>query len=150
MNSAVERGFLTPSIDDEGRPFWEGAAAGELRVQACGSCDRLRFPPRPMCPWCRSTASTWRMVSGRGTLWSFIVPHPPLLAELADVGRFNIAVVTLAEDETIRLVGNVVAERDATLDSIDPAALAVGMPVVAAFPEVAPGVHLLRWVPVRA
>jgi uncharacterized OB-fold protein len=131
--SALERGFLTPSIDDEGRPFWEGAAVGELRVQACASCDRLRFPPRPMCPRCRSLESDWRPLSGRGTVWSFIVPHPPLLAELADVGRFNIAVVALEEDETIRLVGNVVAARDAALDSIDPGALAVGLPVAAAF-----------------
>ena len=47
--------MMLPVPDDVSRPFWDGCAAGELRMQACGACGRLRFPPRPMCPWCRST-----------------------------------------------------------------------------------------------
>ena len=73
-------GFLLPAVDEEGGFFLEGTRLGELRVQACNACGQLRHPPRPMCPWCRSIERGWTVVSGRGTIWSFVVPHPPLLA----------------------------------------------------------------------
>ena len=47
---------------DDGAPFWEYAAQGELRVQACADCGELRFPPRPCCPHCQSFACEWRQV----------------------------------------------------------------------------------------
>ncbi|MDX3567434.1 zinc ribbon domain-containing protein, partial [Streptomyces scabiei] len=58
--------MLTPAVDEDGAPFWEYAARGELRIQACADCGELRFPPRPCCPHCRSFATTWRRVGGRG------------------------------------------------------------------------------------
>ncbi|WP_241267387.1 zinc ribbon domain-containing protein, partial [Streptomyces scabichelini] len=42
--------LLSPVLDDDGAPFWEYAARGELRIQACADCGELRFPPRPCCP----------------------------------------------------------------------------------------------------
>jgi len=100
--------LLLPPADEESAGFWEGTQACDLRIQACTACGRLRHPPRPMCPWCRSTGRAWRSVSGRGTLWSFVVPHPPLLPGYAELSPYNVAVVTIAEDEGIRLAGNVV------------------------------------------
>ena len=47
-------------------PFWEGTARGELLVQTCAACGQRRMPPRPMCPYCRSTDTTWEPLSGRG------------------------------------------------------------------------------------
>lgn len=37
---------MTPVVDEDGAPFWEYAARGELRIQACADCGELRFPPR--------------------------------------------------------------------------------------------------------
>ena len=55
----MESSLLLPDIEDpDGAPFWEGAALGELRVQACGACGAWRMPPRPMCPKCRSTETS--------------------------------------------------------------------------------------------
>ena len=107
--------MLTPVADDDGAPFWEYAAQGELRVQACAApdCGRLRFPPRPCCPHCQSFDSEWRRVSGRGRIWSYVFPHPPLLPDYAAQAPYNAVIVELAEDPLIRLVGNVVAEPDA-------------------------------------
>src|ERR1700729_1821587 len=68
-----EEGYLMPAVDEEGGFFWEGTLAGELRIQVCESCGKLRHPPRPMCTSCRSTARGWRRVDGRGTIWSFVV-----------------------------------------------------------------------------
>ncbi|MER0446393.1 OB-fold domain-containing protein [Streptomyces sp. Edi4] len=143
--------MLTPVPDDDGAPFWEYAARGELRVQACAApgCGRLRFPPRPCCPHCRSFASEWRRVCGRGRLWSYVLPHPPLLPDYAAVAPYNTVIVELAEDPLIRLVGNVVAEPDAPLDSVDPARLRIGARVQVAFTEV-DGVSVPRWLLERA
>ncbi|MEU1076910.1 MULTISPECIES: OB-fold domain-containing protein [unclassified Streptomyces] len=140
--------MLTPVTDDDGAPFWEYAARGELRVQACAApgCGRLRFPPRPCCPHCHSFDSEWRAMSGRGRIWSYVFPHPPLLPEYAAHAPYNVVVVELAEDPLIRLVGNVVAEPDAPLDSVAPERLRIGARVQVAFTRAdGSGMTVPRW-----
>ncbi len=138
--------FLLPDTDDElMAPFFAAAAAGELRIQACSQCGRLRHPPRPMCPSCRSLDREWRLMSGRGTVWSFVVAHPPLLPAYAELAPYNVVVVALYEDPSIRVVGNVVASADAPLDSVDPGTLAIGAAVEVVFPPPIDGVVLPRW-----
>jgi uncharacterized OB-fold protein len=142
--------LLAPVVDEDGEPFWIAARAGELRMQACAACGRLRFPPRPMCPWCGSVESTWQLVSGRGTIWSYAVPHPPLLPAYAAVAPYNVIVVTLDEDPTLRLAGNLVATEDGPINEIDPATIVIGAPVRVVFPTVPAGsatsTVLPRWI----
>lgn len=141
MTAPPDPQLLVPLVDEESSGFWEGASAGKLCIQACLACGRLRHPPRPMCPWCHSTGRHWPELSGRGTLWSFVVPHPPLLPAYAALAPYNVVVVSLEEDSTIRLVGNVVpgppAEPGGTLDpllgAVDPATLRIGAPVHVVF-----------------
>lgn len=137
---------LLPVIDEYSQPFWDGALTGELRIQRCGTCQRLRFPPRPMCPHCQSQESDWQTMSGRGTIYSFVVAHPPLLPAYAAVAPYNVALVELEDDATIRLVGNVVAEHGAPINSVDTSAIRIGLPVRAVFEKVSDDVALLRWV----
>ncbi|MYW19063.1 hypothetical protein GT039_26670 [Streptomyces sp. SID2955] len=125
--------MLSPVTDTDGAPFWEYAASGELRVQTCGDCGEPRFPPRPCCPHCQSFANVWRPVAGRGRIWSYVVPHPPLLPGYAEQAPYNVVVVELEEAPRIRLVGNVVARAGAPLDSVDPACLRIGARVQAVF-----------------
>ncbi|MFI0812488.1 Zn-ribbon domain-containing OB-fold protein [Streptomyces echinatus] len=134
--------MLSPVPDTDGAPFWEYAARGELRVQACGDCGEPRFPPRPCCPHCQSFASEWRPVSGRGRVWSYVVPHPPLLPDYAEQAPYNVVVVELEEAPRIRLVGNMVAHPGARLDSVDPARLRIGARVRVVFSGGLP-----QWVP---
>ncbi|MEU6079177.1 OB-fold domain-containing protein [Streptomyces sp. NPDC047108] len=142
-------GLLAPTVDEDGAPFWEYAERGELRVQACGACDRLRFPPRPCCPHCQSFDSTWRRMSGRGRIWSFVVPHPPLLPAYADQAPYNVILVELEEDPAIRLVGNLVPSPEAPLGAADPFAIRIGTPVRAVFAGLADGVTGPRWIAER-
>ncbi|MFJ8926357.1 MULTISPECIES: OB-fold domain-containing protein [unclassified Streptomyces] len=139
--------LLTPTLDDDGAPFWEYAARGELRIQACAApdCGELRFPPRPCCPHCQSFDSEWRRMSGRGRIWSYVIPHPPLLPAYAAQAPYNAIVVELAEAPRIRLVGNLVSAPDAPLNSVDPDRLKIGARVQVAFTEV-DGVTVPRWV----
>ncbi len=137
--------LLLPDVGDEdGAPFWAAAARGEFRVQACADCGRLRFPPRPMCPHCQSLDDEWRELSGRGTIWSFAVAHPPLLPAYAEFAPYPIVVVALAEDAGLRMVGNIVTSAAAPINSVDPRTIRIGEGVRVVFAEV-DAVHLPRW-----
>jgi uncharacterized OB-fold protein len=127
-------------------PFWQAALRGELVVQTCLACGRRRFPPRPMCPHCQSFENAWRPVSGRGRIWSFVVPHPPLLPAFADVAPYNVILVELEEDSKIRIVGNLVASAGGEINEIDPATIEIGSPVRVVFHLAAEDVALPRWV----
>lgn len=138
--------MLSPVTDADGAPFWEYAARGELRVQTCGDCAEPRFPPRPCCPRCQSFAAEWRPVSGQGRIWSYVVPHPPLLPDYAELAPYNVVVVELADAPRVRLVGNVVAAPGAPLNSVPPELIRIGARVRAVFD----GTGLPRWVLERA
>lgn len=137
---------LLPPVDAVSHPFWEGALAGELRMQMCQGCGRFRFPPRPMCPHCRSMDASWKALSGRGTIYSFVISHPPLLPAYAEVAPYNVVLVSLDEDPTLRLVGNLVAEDGAQINSVDPSSIEIGEPVRIVFAKVSDDIALPRWV----
>jgi uncharacterized OB-fold protein len=141
-----EAKFLLPDVDSEDSgPFWAGTARHELLVQACGACGRWRFPPRPMCPHCRSIEVRWEPASGNATIWSYVVPHPPLLPAFAEIAPYNVIVVTLDEDPTIRMVGNLLATPDGPINEVDPSTIQIGEPVRVVFQQV-DDVTLPRWV----
>lgn len=103
--------------------FWEGVQRGELLVQQCDGCGSLRQPPGPMCPECQSLAWHPKVLSGRGSVFSFIVSkHPtrpdgdPRLVVLVDL------------EEGVRMVSNLV--------EIDVRDVRLGLPVRAIFREV--------------
>ena len=142
----MESGFLLPDVDEpHSAPFWAGCARGELLVQACDACGRWRMPPRPMCPYCRSTDVRWEPTSGRGTVWSFIVPHPPLLPAFAEYAPYNAIIVELDEDPLIRFAGNLVTGADGAINEVDPATIEIGQPVRVVFHQIE-DVALPRWV----
>jgi uncharacterized protein len=125
--------------------YFEGTRIGELRVQACRSCGRLRHPPCPVCPWCHSTEREWRTMSGLGRIWSFIVPHPPLLPGFTEMAPYNVVIVELDEDPTIRVTGNLVERAGDAPSGIDPATIVVGEVVRAVFHPVE-DLGFLQWV----
>jgi len=142
----METGWLLPDLADPvANEFWLGCARGELLVQACGACGTRRMPPRPMCAQCRSTDVRWAPTSGRGHVWSFIVPHPPLLPAFAEVAPYNAIIVALSEDPLIRFAGNLVASADGAINEIDPASITIGEAVRVVFHQVE-DVTLPRWV----
>ena len=142
----MESGLILPDPEDEdAKPFWEGTARGELLVQKCSACGRRRIPPRPMCPDCRSIASEWVELSGKGRVWSYVVPHPPLLPAYTDLAPYNVIAVELDEDPSLRLVGNLVKSANGAINEVDPHSIKIGEPVRVVFAKVE-DVHLPRWV----
>jgi uncharacterized OB-fold protein len=88
---------LLPDITERNKPFWDGCAAGELRLQQCASCGRHRFPDAPVCPRCLSGEARWQAVSGAGTLWSWCTMHQKYFAAFADEVPYRLVYVRLAE-----------------------------------------------------
>ena len=92
-----------PTPTPETAHFWEGAKVGELRMQRCGDCAEVYFPPRPFCPACASKNVEVFVASGRAQLYSYVInqrPHP------AFDGPYSIAVVELEEGP--RMMTNIV------------------------------------------
>jgi hypothetical protein len=137
---------ILPAVGEQESPFWEAATKGELRIQQCSGCDRLRFPPRPMCPGCQSTESRWALMSGRGTIYSFVVPHPPLMGQFSELAPYSVILVGLEEDPTIRLIGNLVHEAGDPINAVDPSAIELDQPVQVVFEKVSDEIHMPRWV----
>jgi len=141
----MSRDLLLPDPDDaDAAPFWAGTARGELLVQTCADCGTRRIPPRPMCFACRSLRHEWRPLSGRGRVWSFVVPHPPLLPAYQELAPYNVVVIELDDGPGLRLVGNLVASPDGAINEVDPAAIRIGQPVRVVFQRCG-DVHLPRW-----
>lgn len=142
----MSTGALLPPIDEDSAPFFEGARRGELRIQQCSETGRLIFPPRPFSPWAPAAKPIWRTVSGRGTLWSFVIPHPPVLPPFAELAPYNVILVALADDPTIRLVGNLVARAGGPINEIDPSEIEIGSAVRVVFEKIDDAITLPRWV----
>lgn len=84
-----------PKPTPETQDYWDGAKAGELRLQRCNDCAHVYFPPRPFCCSCASRSVTSFKASGKGTLYSYVINHRP--AAPGFTPPYAIAVVTLEE-----------------------------------------------------
>ena len=113
-----------PVPTPETQPFWDGCAAGELRIQRCTDCGKPYFYPRPVCPACGSRNVEWFTASGRATLYSYVINHRAAPGFAGDV-PYAIAVVQLEEGP--RMMSNIVG-LPAT-----PEALVLDMPLQVTF-----------------
>lgn len=94
---------LRPPLGHDNKWWWDGIAAGELRIQRCKQCQALRHPPRPMCGHCQSIEWDWAISKGAGTVYSYVVMHYPPIPGY----DFPLPVALIDLDEGTRLVANV-------------------------------------------
>lgn len=97
-------GKPVPAVTPEMRPFFDGAARGELLLQRCTSCGTFRFPARALCTECLSSAATWERSAGRGEVWSFTVMHQVYHPAFAAEVPYAVVIVRL--DEGPKLTAN--------------------------------------------
>jgi uncharacterized OB-fold protein/acyl dehydratase len=128
---------IRPVISLDSAFFWEGTAAGELRVQHCPACGRLRHPPGPMCPACGADKQDWVVASGQGTVFSYVVHHHPPVP--GKTPPFVVALVELAEG--VRMIGELI--------DVEAADVRVGMPVELALTRIDDELTLPFWRPAR-
>jgi len=75
----------------------------------------------------------WVEVAGRGTIWSFAVPHPPLLPWYTERAPYNAILVSLDEAPYVRLAGNLLAREGGEINEVDPATIEIGAAVRVVF-----------------
>jgi uncharacterized OB-fold protein len=126
-----------PTIDD--RPFWHHCQARELRFQRCAACRRLRHPPTPACPHCRSRQDEWIAAGTEAELYSFTVVHHPAHEAVEHVVPYNVAIVRFRALDDLRLVSNVV--------DCAPAALRIGMRLALVWERAGNGLWVPRFRP---
>ncbi|MCF8609274.1 OB-fold domain-containing protein [Gordonia sp. HY285] len=68
-----------PSVNLDNGFVFEALNDGRLVIQKCDGCAELRHPPVPMCPSCHSLDWHGEEMSGRGTLFSYVVLHHPVV-----------------------------------------------------------------------
>ncbi|HWW52935.1 MAG TPA: OB-fold domain-containing protein [Acidimicrobiales bacterium] len=90
------------------RPFWAAAAAGELRIPRCDACQRLHWYPRAACRRCGARDFTWETMSGRATLFSWVVVTHTFLPQFGEKVPFVPGLVALEEDPAVRLTTEIV------------------------------------------
>jgi uncharacterized OB-fold protein len=91
--------------DSDSRPYWEGLAQGELRIQRCASCSKAVFYPRALCPHCFAEQLSWIVASGRGTIYSYTVAHQAFGPFAEDV-PFVVAIIEL--EEGVRMMSRLI------------------------------------------
>lgn len=110
-----------PALTQDNAFFFEGAKRHKLLIQRCASCGKLRHPPRPVCPECRSFEWDAVEASGRGTVYSFVVNHYPQVPAF----DYPLPVALIELEEGTRLVSNIIG--------CEPSEIFIGMPVECEF-----------------
>ena len=109
------------------------------RLQHCASCGFVIYYPRVACPECLSTSLEWRPISGAGEVLSYGVIWRSLHPAFSDQVPLWLCTVRLRE-------GPVVV---ALLDDAGPDGIPVGAPVCLVGVEVAAGIRVPRFVPMK-
>ncbi|MNL13600.1 hypothetical protein D3C87_1345100 [compost metagenome] len=118
--------YPLPRPDAQTRPYWDGAAAAELRFQCCAACGHVQRIPRSLCEQCQASELEWKRSEGTGTVLTFTTVHRAPLPVFRDMVPYVIAIVDM--DEGFRVMANAVTEIRA--------ALAIGARVRVGFREV--------------
>ena len=123
------KGLPLPNTEhpDYALGFWEGTRQSELRIQQCADCKKYRHLPSPMCPHCHSLQYQYTKVSGRGTVYSYMIPHHPLHPALREGDQlpYNVALIELEEQSGLRILSNIL--------QIPAEDICIGMPVEVTF-----------------
>ena len=95
-----------PAPDVDSAPYWAAAAAGELKLPTCRSCQTILFPPRSVCPQCLGSEVDWTALSGRAAVHSFGIMHDSFIKGFEP--PYIVASVELEEQAGLRLTTNIV------------------------------------------
>jgi uncharacterized OB-fold protein/acyl dehydratase len=124
---------LRPAVSPDTAFFWEGAAAGELRIQRCGECGELRHPPGPMCLACGSARPGYVVAAGTGEVYSYVVQHhPPVPGK-----QLPIVVALVALPEGVRVTGELLG--------VSRERVRIGLPVRVEFVRIDDALTLPAW-----
>jgi hypothetical protein len=119
-----KRPLPTPSPLTE--PFWQATKEHRLVMQRCTECGEFVWTPQLVCRNCLTETLEWTPVSGRGTIYSFVVIHRAATPAF----KAPYAIVVVQVDEGPYILSDMV--------EVDPADVRIGMPVEVTFENAGP------------
>jgi uncharacterized OB-fold protein len=134
-NDTMKYAKPLPRITPDNKGFYDAAKRHELCLPNCTSCQRLHFPPSPVCPHCLSDKLEWKRMSGKGTVSTWVVFHRNWFPEFAADVPYAAVQVELAEGP--RLTSSLVG--------VPNESIRMGMPVEVVFDDVTREVTLPRF-----
>lgn len=138
-------GQIGPAADGVDEPYWLGLREGQLRIQRCGACGRWIWAPQWRCGACGSFDLHWADAAPRGRIYSWVRTWHPFAPELAAHVPYVTALVELPDADGVRLLGILVADKNADVR--------IGQTVAAAIQpasDITSGWPVLRWRPIGA
>src|SRR5437773_909641 len=126
---------ITVLITAESKPFWDACARHELLVQKCRACGTVQYYPRGVCAACWSADVEWTPSAGRGRVYTFTVTYRTQARGFRDELPYVLAWIEL--EEGVQVMSNIVA--------VDPAKVAVGLPVRVTFDDVMEGCSIPKF-----
>lgn len=97
--------------------YWSGVERGELVLQRCSRCGKIRHYPRVLCDVCYSFEVAPVVSGGEGSVHSWTVAHHAYDPAFADEVPY--VLVTVDMQEGVRAIGRLTGTAD----------LAIGLPV---------------------
>ena len=86
-----------PQLNALTEPFFRAAREHRLLIQRCTACRGHQFPPELTCTLCGHDGVEWVEASGRATLYTWTLAHPPLLPAFAQSPPWAVVAVELEE-----------------------------------------------------
>lgn len=96
--------YPLPQANAQTQPYWDGAAAGELRYQCCVACKHVQLIPRSLCEKCHHEKLSWQVSQRDGTVLTFTIVHRAPLPVFREMVPYTIVIVDM--DEGFRVMAN--------------------------------------------
>lgn len=138
MDASIE-GKPFPDITDQTRPFWQGAAEGQLMMQRCAACSAVNFYPKPWCIECGSRDLPWVEVRPSGTVYSHTVAYSVAMNYPAWQAELPLVMCLVDLDDGARMY--------AQLTDCEVADVRIGMRVEAHFAPIGEGAGIVLFRP---
>lgn len=142
--------YLLPEADADTQGYWDALKRHELVIQQCQACDWVQHPPAQTCRDCGGEDFGWKQLSGKGTLYTYVVVTQGVLGPWRGQDPYNVIQVLPDEVDpgSVSVHGNftynVFYANAVDVENDD---LKVGMKLDAVFDDVTPDDTLLRWRP---
>lgn len=105
-------GPIGPRRDGVDKPFWDGLADGELRMQCCSKCGHWWWSPVWRCGECGSWDLEWRAIPARGKVFSWVKTYQKFSPSMSELTPFVTLLVELPDAGNRRLFGILVGPED--------------------------------------
>ncbi len=141
MSTYFPEGMPIPAVEFDTKEFWDGCKQHKLLIQRCKRCGTFRHAPVPVCWNCYSFEHELVESQGVGEVFSYIIVHHPVHPATKDVVPYNAIVVQLKDCGQVKLTSNLLGIKNEEIK--------IGMPVKLTWEDVAPGISLPRFLPVK-